>query len=295
MSILSFPDRGPWGKSSYRGNASGHIYKALYEQLKPRDVVEVFSGSGTAKEVAEELGIPIVALDLKDGFDATKDSILEHVGHESDLVFGHGPYGTMISYSGHVWGDKPHPADLSHIEDIDEFIDAMQAVLLNQREATRPGGVYGTLTGDIRKGGRYTSLQAEYIARMPRDELKAILIKTQHNTVSGRKSYGKMRYPFIEHEYILLWEKTRAGTYQVLAAITKQNDRHVKGTWKAIIRHALTTLGGEAPLERLYEQVAKTAPTERLASNENWQAKIRQVLQRHRDFHNRDRGVWALA
>jgi len=89
MSILSFPDRGPWGKSSYRGNASGHIYKALYEQLKPRDVVEVFSGSGTAKEVAEELGIPIVALDLKDGFDATKDSILERVGHESDLVFGH--------------------------------------------------------------------------------------------------------------------------------------------------------------------------------------------------------------
>ena len=295
MSILSFPDRGPWGDSRYRGNASGHIYRELYQQLQPKDIVEVFAGSGTAKQVADELGIPIVALDLKDGFDATRHSILEKVGHESDLVFGHAPYHTMIRYSGSVWGEKPHPADLSHIEDIDEFIDAMQAVLLNQREATRPGGVYGTLTGDIRKDGRYTSLQAEYIARMPKNELKAILIKTQHNTVSGRKSYGKMRYPFIQHEYILLWERARAGTYQVLAAITRQNDRHVKGTWRAIIRHALTTLGGEAPLERIYRAVADTAPSSRLAANENWQAKVRQVLQRHRDFANRDRGVWALA
>src|SRR5690606_8573108 len=163
VSILSFPDRGPWGDSRYRGNASGHIYRELYQQLQPKDIVEVFAGSGTAKQVADELGIPIVALDLKDGFDATRHSILEKVGHESDLVFGHAPYGTMIRYSGSVWGEKPHPADLSHIEDVDEFIDAMQAVLLNQREATRPGGVYGTLTGDIRKEGRYTSLQAEYI------------------------------------------------------------------------------------------------------------------------------------
>ena len=76
MSILSFPDRGPWGDKAYRGNCSGHIYKSLYEQLEPKSIVEVFAGSGTAKDVADELGIPIVTLDLKDGFDATKDSIL---------------------------------------------------------------------------------------------------------------------------------------------------------------------------------------------------------------------------
>jgi hypothetical protein len=172
VSILRFPDRGPWGDPNYRGNASGHLYRELYQQLRPRDIVEVFADSGTAKQVADELGIPIVALDLRDGFDGTRHSILEKVGHESDLVFGHAPYHTMIRYSGHVWGEKPHPADLSHIEDIDEFIDAMQAVLLNQREATRPGGVYGTLTGDIRKEGRYTSLQAEYIARHPPTRLR---------------------------------------------------------------------------------------------------------------------------
>jgi hypothetical protein len=28
-SILSFPDRGPWGNSQYRGNCSGHVYKRI--------------------------------------------------------------------------------------------------------------------------------------------------------------------------------------------------------------------------------------------------------------------------
>lgn len=71
MSILRFPDRGPWGDPNYRGNASGHLYRELYQQLRPRDIVEVFADSGTAKQVADELGIPIVALDLRDGFDGT--------------------------------------------------------------------------------------------------------------------------------------------------------------------------------------------------------------------------------
>jgi hypothetical protein len=34
-SILSFPDRGPWGQASYRGNCSGRIYKGLFETLRP--------------------------------------------------------------------------------------------------------------------------------------------------------------------------------------------------------------------------------------------------------------------
>ena len=30
---MSFPNRGKWGKSNWRGNASGHVYKELFEQL----------------------------------------------------------------------------------------------------------------------------------------------------------------------------------------------------------------------------------------------------------------------
>lgn len=36
MSILSYPNRGPWGDSKWRGNCSGYIYKELFERLKPQ-------------------------------------------------------------------------------------------------------------------------------------------------------------------------------------------------------------------------------------------------------------------
>lgn len=295
MSILNFPNRGPWGDNRYRGNASGNIYKAIYDQLKPASIVEVFSGSGTAGDVAREMRIPIVELDLKDGFDAVRMSIVDKVGQESDLVFSHPPYLSMVKYSGNMWGDKPHPADLSHVKDTDEFYDLLQAVLMNQREATRRGGVYGTLVGDIRKNGQYTSMQAEILARMPKNELRSIMIKGQFNTTSGRNSYGRMRFAPINHEYILLWERTGGGMHAVLASVTKANDRRIKGTWRAIIRHALVTLKGKASLQDLYSAVADTAPEQNLAQNPNWQAKVRQVLQRHpNDFRNETRGTWAL-
>ena len=32
-SVVSYPDRGPWGNSKWRGNASGHLYRELFEQV----------------------------------------------------------------------------------------------------------------------------------------------------------------------------------------------------------------------------------------------------------------------
>lgn len=63
MSILSFPDRGPWGKSSWRGNCSGRIYEALFKQYKDvRSFCDPMVGSGTSVEVAKEMGIEAYGL-----------------------------------------------------------------------------------------------------------------------------------------------------------------------------------------------------------------------------------------
>lgn len=35
-SVVSFPDRGPWGKSNYRGNCTGHIVKGFVESYQRR-------------------------------------------------------------------------------------------------------------------------------------------------------------------------------------------------------------------------------------------------------------------
>lgn len=273
-SIMSFPNRGKWGKSNWRGNASGHVYKELFEQLKPRSFVDPMVGSGTSVEVAQEMGIDAYGLDLHSGFNAIRHSIVEKVGKESDLIVSHPPYGSMIVYSGNVWGANAHPDDLSRCVDDNDFHEKMQLVLINQRMATKAGGYYGTLIGDWRRNGVYTSYQAEIIARMPRDELAGILIKTQHNCVSDSRQYSQLALPRIMHEYLLLFRKKPKPILVLLGQIAREQQTRLAGTWKAIVRAVLITIGGESELQEVYRRVAENAP-EKLATNLHWREKVR--------------------
>ena len=293
-SILSYPERGKWGKSSWRGNCSGHIYRDLFLQLKPSVFVDPMVGSGTSIEVAQEMGIEAHGLDLHAGFNAISQSILNAVGKPADLVVSHPPYGGMILYSGNVWGDA-HPDDLSRCESDDDFHEKMQLVLLNQRDATLPGGFYGTIIGDWRRKGVYTSYQAECIARMPKDELAAVLIKGQHNCQSDAKNYGRMKLPMIMHEYIILWQKKAVPILVLLRDLAITQHQRLVGTWKNIVKSVLVTLGGKASMTDIYEKVAEQAP-DKLSANTEWKAKIRQTLNQNRNvFASDERGVWALA
>lgn len=294
MSIMSFPDRGPWGKSSWRGNCSGHIYKELFERLKPQLFIDPMVGSGTSTDVAKEMGIEAVGLDLHSGFNILRDSIIERTGKEGDLVLSHPPYGSMIIYSNNVWGNEPHPDDLSRCKDDADFHEKLQIALLNQREATKSGGIYGTIIGDWRRNGVYTSYQAECITRMPSSELLAVLIKQQHNTMSGYKSYGNMVLPFILHEYVLLWRKKTCTTFHLLGIIATEQAARLRGTWRSIIRNVMIALGGQAELSRVYEVVAQDCP-EKIKENPHWKDKVRQVLNSTGDYKTVERGVWAFA
>jgi hypothetical protein len=296
MSILSFPERGHWGKSSWRGNCSGHVYKALFEQLKPKTFVDPMVGSGTSVEVAKEMGIEAYGFDLHSGFNVLQDSILERVGKPADLVISHPPYGGMIVYSGEVWGTA-HPGDLSRCKDDEDFHEKLHVALMNQREATAGGGYFGTIIGDWRRSGQYTSYQAECIARMPKGELAAVLIKAQHNTLSDARQYPGMKLPRILHEYVVLWHKpARVLSYLGdLAELATQSRGRLDSAWRVIIKCALVSLGGEAGLDAIYSKVAENAP-EKLNGNRHWQAKVRQVLnQRQHEFTSAERGTWRLA
>lgn len=294
MSIFSYPERGNWGKSSWRGNCSGHVYKELFERLRPRVFIDPMVGSGTSIEVAKEMGIEAYGLDLHSGFNAIIDSILNTVGKPADLCMSHPPYGSMILYSGNVWGEA-HPDDLSRCDSDTDFHQKMQLVLLNQREATNPGGFYGTIIGDYRHDGQYVSYQAEMIARMPKDELAGVLIKAQHNCMSDRKQYGKMKLPFIMHEYILLWQKKAIPVLVMLGDLARQQYERLTGTWKNIVKTVLVQLGGKADLATIYETVAKAAP-DKLVNNNAWREKIRQTLNQNASmFKPVDRGIWSIA
>ena len=275
---------------------SGHVYAELFKSLQPKVFVDPMVGSGTSVEVAREMNIEAHGLDLQSGFDALTMSIAEAVGREADLVLSHPPYGGMVVYSGAVWGEA-HPNDLSRCVDDEDFHEKLTAVLLNQREATKPGGYYGTIIGDWRRKGKYTAFHAEAIARMPRDELAAVIIKAQHNEMSSFKNYGPMKLPRISHEYVILWSKPRTimSALSTLSIMAREQAQRVRATWKAIVRTVLVKLGGKAALKEIYDAIAKNAPAEKLAANSTWQAKVRQCLQLSSDFKWLERGVWSLA
>ncbi|HQT51024.1 MULTISPECIES: hypothetical protein [unclassified Acidovorax] len=294
QSVISYPDRGHWGDPKWRGNCSGRVYQDLFDQLQPKTFADPMVGSGTSVEVAKEMGIQAWGLDLHSGFNAIADSILLAVGQQVDLCVSHPPYGSMIKYSGSVWGSEPHPGDLSHCSSNEEFHEKMQLVLLNQRDATKPQGFYGTIIGDYRKAGTYTSYQAEMIARMPSSELAAVIIKQQHNCVSDARSYAKLTLPRIQHEYILLWQKKSAPILMLLGAMAKEQYARLTGTWKSIVGLVMQRLGGKANLDQIYHEVSRAAPN-KLAENPNWKAKIRQVLNSTSLFRSSERGVWMLA
>jgi hypothetical protein len=246
------------------------VYKELFERLKPKMFVDPMMGSGTSIEVARELGIEAVGLDLHMGFNALRHSILETVGKEADLCLSHPPYGSMVIYSGPggMWGDAPHPDDLSHCINDADFHEKMQLVLMNQREATRPGGFYGTIIGDLRKGGKYVSYQAECISRMPASELASVMIKAQHKTASGGKSYANMVLARIEHEYVVLWRRSEMPLFVFLKNVAVQAQARLTGVWKNVVKQCLIELGGSSDLQKLYDRVESRC--EKAGTNKFW-------------------------
>ncbi len=204
-SILSFPNRGPWGDSGYRGNCSGYVIKALLEQFKPIRFVDPAEGSGTSGDVARELRIDYLGFDLKDGFDLLRDSLLERVGEPVDLVFFHPPYDDIVAYSGYVWGNQRHPGDLSNCRNYGEYLGKLRIACMNINRATKPGGRIAILIGDIRRKGEYFSPQSE-ILRYPMGKLESVLIKAQHNARSDSTKYSGSFIP-IRHEYLLIFRR----------------------------------------------------------------------------------------
>ena len=63
-SVLSFPQRGPWGDSRYRGNCSGYIQAYLIWKYQVQKLAELFAGSGTGSDVAKDMGISYIGADL---------------------------------------------------------------------------------------------------------------------------------------------------------------------------------------------------------------------------------------
>jgi hypothetical protein len=204
-SVVSYPDRGPWGNSGYRGNCSGYIVKDLILRFNCRSVFDPAEGSGTIRDVVSGINkyrdrnIHYEGRDLKNGWDILESPLPER---EFDMVWYHPPYWDIIRYS-------DNPNDLSNCKTLKEYEVKLNQSVARLAQAVKPGGILAILIGDKRKDGSYYPLSRTLLSNIRIGHLRAIIIKIQYNCRSDRRNYYAHN-PFfipIKHEYCLIFQK----------------------------------------------------------------------------------------
>ena len=204
-SVVSYPDRGPWGDSYYRGNCSGHLVKDLILRFKCNSVFDPSEGSGTVRDVVAGINqylkwdIEYEGRDLHQGWNLMTSPL---PGKLYDLVFYHPAYWDIIKYS-------DNQNDLSNARTIDEFETMLNLCVERLAQVVKHGGIMAVLIGDKRKFGQYHALFRTLLMNKKIGQLRAIIIKLQHNCKSDNVSYGS-RNPFlipIKHEYCFIFQK----------------------------------------------------------------------------------------
>lgn len=295
-SVVSYPDRGIGGKSSYRGNCSPHLIEDLIQQYKIKSLSDYMVGGGTTEDVCKRLGVQGTFLDLNRGFDLMTMDIPDR----PENIFWHPPYGSMIVYSDSMYkaqviidqyGFDPRVNDLSRAKDWDDFVQKMNFCLLKQFSALERGGRMFTLMGDWKQKGRLYSMLCDIVKPGTTEQ---IIIKMQHNCVSDGRSYSNQNFVPIVHEYCLVSRKDAALFFPVSlpkkVRMDVRDSKHI--TWRDIVASVLEDTGKSMTLEEIY---AKIEGHKRCDANQNWKAKVRQTLQNWAGFSHIDRGVWALA
>lgn len=196
-SLLRYPERGPWGQSSYFGNCSGYLIVDLLDYFKPRSVFDPMEGSGTTGDVCFDFNVEYVGCDIQTGFDLLSSPL---PNQPFDLVFWHPPY-----WPGHQY--SRHPNDFSGAKKIDNYLLAMHAGFTRLSEMVAPHGHLAILIGNGRKQGIFYPIHNE-IVQWRLLPLEAELIKEGDHTRRGQFfRYGPT--PFIPtlHEYVLIFKK----------------------------------------------------------------------------------------
>lgn len=287
--VLSFPNRGPWGDSRYRGNCSGWIPAYFINKYGVKKMAEVFAGSGTSYDVCKDMGVEYVGIDLnpnppRDGIitmdilDDTKD--LPDGFYDADMVFLHPPYPSIndVRYAGKMWKDTDGTGILRDIQEM-SFEEGMRSVnhaVLRAYNAMTAGSYEVCLVGEIRSKGQYRSMMQNLV--IP-GELHQTFIKLQHNTVSGRRLYGSVSDRALTgHEMIAVIKKPSGYelTYIMPRKVSMDIRDSAMVTWKDVVMSVIRDIKNVFELKTIYEALDGHKKT---SVNQNWQAKVRQTLQ----------------
>lgn len=210
-SVVSYPERGPWGDRAWAGNTSGHLVKDFLESYWQRGYVyDPMEGSGTTRDVCKELNIPYIGTDIHTGHDLMSIKTrrdIEAANRDKDItiIFWHPPYWNIVPYT-------VNQTDLSRAPTYRAFLSAAFDVMRwLSTSILAPGGVMGVLLADVRtlRDRRTYFLTDDLLSEENVTRCGLIkefrYIKVQHNTRSG----GRTSYQFakLNHEYFTVLRK----------------------------------------------------------------------------------------
>lgn len=131
-SLYHFDRAGEYGDRKWPGNCGGNLIKDLLTYFKPGMVFDPMSGSGTARDVCQEMGIPCFAFDIHQGFDAC-DAAQFPEPESFDFIWAHPPYWRQKLYSDDL-------RDLSRCTTLEDFLRRYGQFIRNSAQALKPGG-----------------------------------------------------------------------------------------------------------------------------------------------------------
>jgi hypothetical protein len=193
---------GEYGDRRYPGNCGGNLIKDLLTYFRPGLVFDPMAGSGTCRDVCEELGIACISWDIHQGFDACDPADVPPA-KSFDFIWSHPPYWRQKLYA-------DDPKDLSRAPTLDDFLVRYGRFLRNSARALRPAGKLAVLMGD------YTDREAGFVPLVYHTKRLAFhaglkqcctdIIRFSHGNSSSHKVYRSSFIPGL-HDVCMIFER----------------------------------------------------------------------------------------
>jgi hypothetical protein len=200
-SLYHFHRAGEYGDRSYPGNCGGNLIKDLLRFFRVRSVFDPMTGSGTCRDVCNEIGVYCYSSDLRQNVDACDASLFPRECFEFAWI--HPPYWRQKLYT-------DDPRDLSRTSTLHAFLERYRLLIENCAGALVPGGKLAILMGD------YCDRDAGFVPLVYHTKCLAFnsglhqhctdIIRFSHGASSARKVYRSAFIPGL-HDVCMIFER----------------------------------------------------------------------------------------
>lgn len=202
-SLYHHDEPGGHGSRAYPGNCGGNLIRDLLTFFRPTRVLDPMTGSGTCRDVCQELGLLCWSSDLHEGVDACSPTAF--TPGTFDFCWLHPPYWRQKLYT-------DDPRDLSRTPTLEAFLTRYRQLIVSCASALEPGGRLAILMGD------YQDRQAGFVPLTYHTKRLAFeaglvqcctdIVRFSHGASSGRKVYRSSFIPGL-HDVCMIFEKEK--------------------------------------------------------------------------------------